>query len=289
MRSGIVLTLLSALVIAAGCGGSDEAAGSGRRVVAAFYPLAYAVERVAPGAQVENLTPPGAEPHNLELSARQVERVEAADVVLYLGRGFMPALDDAVNGRSNAVDLLAGQTLLKGPEDGEGDALDFDPHVWLDPTRFSTMARTVAAALEEPDGANALVAELEKLDREYRRELAQCERRELVTSHAAFGYLAEAYGLEQVPLTGLSPETEPSAKAIERLVAEVKEGGATTVFFETLVSPRLAQTVAREAGAKAAVLNPLEGLTKEELDTGADYFSVMRENLAALRTALGCR
>jgi zinc transport system substrate-binding protein len=288
MRAGIVLTLLSAFVIAAGCGGSDEA-GSSRRVVAAFYPLAYAAERVAPGAQVENLTPPGAEPHNLELSARQVERVEAADVVLYLGRGFMPALDDAVNGRSNAVDLLAGQTLLKGPEDGEGDALDFDPHVWLDPTRFSTMARTVAAALEEPDGANALVAELEKLDREYRRELAQCERRELVTSHAAFGYLAEAYGLEQVPLTGLSPETEPSAKAIERLVAEVKEGGATTVFFETLVSPRLAQTVAREAGAKAAVLNPLEGLTKEELDTGADYFSVMRENLAALRTALGCR
>lgn len=285
MRSGIVLTLLLALV-AAGCAGSEEG-NSGRRVVAAFYPLAYAAERVAPGAEVENLTPPGAEPHDLELSARQVERVEAADVVLYLGRGFMPALDDAVKGRSNAVDLLAGQTLLKG-EGGEEEASDFDPHVWLDPTRLATIARKIGEALDEPNGANALVAELEQLDREYRRGLARCERRALVTSHAAFAYLAKAYRLEQVSLTGLSPETEPSAKAIERLVARVKDGGTTTVFFETLVSPRLARTVAREAGAKTAVLNPIEGLTKEEIDRGADYFSVMRENLAALRSALGC-
>ena len=109
-----------------------------------------------------------------------------------------------------------------------------------------------------------------------------------MTSHAAFGYLAASYGLEQVPLTGITPEAEPSAKEIESLVEKVRQQGATTVFFETLVSPKLAQTVAREAGAKTAVLDPIEGLTKDESAAGADYFSLMRANLAALRKALGC-
>jgi zinc transport system substrate-binding protein len=278
-----------------GCG-SDEA-GSGEQVVAAFYPIAYAVERVAPGAEVTNLTPAGAEPHDLELSPRDVERVRGADLVLYLGEGFMPALEDAIDGAGNAVDLLAGESLRKaseahghGEEAGkdEGEESGFDVHVWLDPMRYATIVRKVADALGQPDAADELVAELEELDAEFRAGLANCERREIVTSHAAFGYLADAYDLTQIPLTGVSPEAEPSAKALEGLVEEVEEEGATTVFFETLVSPRLAETVAREAGVETAVLNPLEGLTEEEIDEGADYFSIMRENLAALRRALGC-
>jgi zinc transport system substrate-binding protein len=140
-----------------------------------------------------------------------------------------------------------------------------------------------------PRAADGIVSELQRLDQHYRHGLARCERRQLVTSHAAFGYLARAYGLEQVPLTGLSPEAEPSAKAIERLVRQVEQEGATTVFFEPLVSPKLAQTVAREAGVSTAVLDPLEGLTSDEIANGADYFSVMRENLAVLRKGLGCR
>jgi zinc transport system substrate-binding protein len=130
--------------------------------------------------------------------------------------------------------------------------------------------------------------ELKQLDAQFRTGLRACARREIVTSHAAFGYLAERYGLEQIALPGLSPEAEPSPRELERVIGEVREHGATTVFFETLVSPRLAETVARETGARTAVLNPLEGLTEEELERGEDYFSVMRANLAALRKALGC-
>jgi zinc transport system substrate-binding protein len=133
-----------------------------------------------------------------------------------------------------------------------------------------------------------VVARLEALDRDLARGLGECERREIVTSHAAFAYLADRYDLEQVPLAGVTPESEPDAREIERLVDEVRRTGATTVFFEPLVSPRLAETVAREAGVRTAVLDPLEGLTPEQEDAGADYFSVMRENLAALRAALGC-
>jgi zinc transport system substrate-binding protein len=297
MRTTTLLVLAVLAGAVAGCGGRD--AGSDRHLVAAFYPLAYAAERIAPGAHVENLTPAGAEPHDLELSPRDVEAVEGADLVLYLGAGFMPALEDAAAGRDNAVDVLEGLDLLEAAEPHGRDSQEepahaaeeeptTDPHVWLDPLRYATIARTIADAVGEPDSENELVAQLEALDAQYRDGLARCERRQIVTSHAAFGYLAEAYDLEQIPLTGISPEAEPSARAIEALVDEVREDRATTVFFETLVSPRLAQTVAREAGAKTAVLDPLEGLTEDELEEGADYFSVMRDNLAALREALGC-
>ena len=278
------------LGVLAGCGADEEAAD--RTVVAAFYPLAWVAEEVAgDDTQVVNLTPPGAEPHDLELTARDVERVNDADVVLYLGRGFMPALEDAVEGHEGAIDLLEGHSLREGGEHGdeEREEPEVDPHVWLDPNRLAAMAATVAGELGDPEAADDLVARLQSLDGEFRDGLATCERREIVTSHAAFGYLADAYDLRQIALTGLSPEAEPSPRALEELVEEVREEGATTVFFESLVSPRLAETVAREAGADTAALDPLEGLAEDELEGGADYVSVMRENLATLREALGCR
>jgi zinc transport system substrate-binding protein len=283
------------LLPAAGCGGGDDATGS-RTVVAAFYPLAWAAEEIAADdVAVVNLTPPGAEPHDIELTARDVERVREADLVLYLGQAFMPALEDAVEGHERAIDLLAGQRLRADDEEhghepggvvGEEPARD--PHVWLDPGRLATIAGTIAAELGDRDAATDLVARLEELDREFRTGLSSCERHEIVTSHAAFGYLADAYGLRQIALTGISPEAEPSPRALEELVAEVEAEGATTVFFETLVSPRLAQTVAREAGAETAALDPLEGLGEDQLDAGEDYLSVMRTNLATLRDALAC-
>jgi zinc transport system substrate-binding protein len=278
---------MAALVVALvlpmpACVGDD--ANDRRTVVAAFYPLAWAAQEVAgDGVDVVNLTPPGVEPHDLELTARDVERVRDAEIVLYLGSGFMPALEDAVAGHDGAVDVLDGQDLLQGDE-GETD-----PHVWLDPMRLAAIARTIGDALGEPTGADDLAARLERLDREFRDGLARCTRRDVVTSHAAFGYLAEAYDLRQVALTGISPEAEPSPRALEALVEEVERRGATTVFFESLVSPRLAKTVAREAGVGTAALDPLEGLAEAELAAGADYVSVMRENLTALRRALGCR
>jgi len=284
LRARIVLTF-SATALAAGCGSGETGSTETETVVAAFYPVAYAVERIAPQVEVENLTPAGAEPHDLELSPREVERIREADSVLYFGQGFMPALEAAVEGVGGAVDLLAGEP-LRSRTDGHDP--DLDPHVWLDPRRYAGIVRRIAGALGAPTAADELVGELEQLDGEFRRGLARCERRELVTSHAAFGYLADAYDLQQVPLTGLTPEAEPSARALERLVSDVKASNATTVFFEPLVSPKLAETVAREAAVKTEALNPLEGLTEDELDAGADYLSVMRENLSVLREALGC-
>jgi zinc transport system substrate-binding protein len=280
----VVLILLSLLVFGTACGGDGGTAGGRISVAAAFYPLAYAAEQIGGDrVSVRNLTPPGAEPHDVELSARDVERIRAAGVVLYLDSGFQPNFERAVDGaKGKKVDLLRGLTLISGDE-------GVDPHVWLDPLRHAQQARHIGDALDRPAQANRFAARLGKLDADFERGLAHCSRKEIVTSHAAFGYLADRYGLEQIALTGITPEAEPTARDLERIVREVERSGATTVFFETLVSPRLAETVARETGTKTAVLNPLEGLSQEELDKGEDYFSVMRENLTTLRQALGCR
>jgi zinc transport system substrate-binding protein len=275
------LTAVLVTVALAGCGGAhDEGKASGPEIVAAFYPIAWAAEEIAgPTARVVNLTPPGAEPHDVELSPNDVQAVHGAHLVLYLGGGFQPALERALEGRDGpSVDLLEGQYVV-----------DRDPHVWLDPSRFAEIVGATGRVLHREARAAELERRLHALDGELGDGLAKCKRREVVTSHTAFGYLARRYGLEQIALTGLSPEAEPSPGDLVALVDEVRESGATTVFFETLVSPELARTVARESDAKTAVLNPLEGLTQDEIDAGADYFSVMRANLATLRKALGCR
>jgi len=285
--SRIVLVLISALALSA-CGGSSGAGGK-TEVVAAFYPIAWAAEQVGGDTvAVRNVTRPGVEPHDAELSPRDVERIRSADIVLYFGSGFQPAVEDAIKGANGrTVDLLAGQDLAPAVEE-EGE-LTADPHVWLDPVRYADLVRRIAEALGRSDEAAALLTKLETLDREFEQGLADCSRRELVTTHAAFGYLARRYDLEQIPLSGLSPETEPTPQALEKIVKDVRDSKATTIFFETLISPRLAETVARETGAKTAVLDPIEGLTEDASGLGEDYLSVMRTNLAALRRALGCR
>lgn len=292
----IVLTIGLALVLS-GCG--SGAGDSGEAVVAGFYPLAYAAERVG-GSELEvrNLTPPGVEPHDLELSGSDVRAVADARLVLYLGSGFQPALERAVESTgATALDLLTEHDLTEGAaqghsdehEDEEHDGEGRDPHVWLDPLRYAAIVEDVAAALDRRDAAEPLADELQALHEELDSGLRDCERRVIVTSHAAFGYLAERYDLEQVAITGLSPEAEPTPGELRDVVQEVQAHDATTIFFETLVSPRLAETVAREVGATTAVLNPLEGLTEQQVDDDEDYFSVMRANLAALREALTCR
>jgi zinc transport system substrate-binding protein len=288
-RTVLVLIFVLALFPACG-GGSGASAGSeGTNVVAAFYPLAWAAERVGGDeVDVRNLTPPGAEPHDVELTPRDVERIRSADVVVYLGAGFQPAVEDAVEGADGTtVDVLEGIELAPAEENEEG--LTQDPHIWLDPTRYAAAVETIAESLDRGKEGRALVDELEELDRQFETGLSDCDRREFVTSHAAFGYLADRYDLEQISISGVTPEAEPTPQALEEVVDRVQASGATTIFFETLVSPRLAETVARETGAETAVLDPLEGLSEEDLDRGADYLSVMRDNLAALRRGLGCR
>jgi len=256
-------------------------------VVAAFYPLAYAAGRIGgPTFDVQNLTPPGAEPHDLELTPREVARIEEAGVVLYLSHGFQPAVSKAVEqARGKKVDILAGLPLHAA--DGAEAGLTADPHVWLDPILFARVVTRIGTALNRPVGT--LVAELHKLDGEYRQGLRDCKRHDIVTSHAAFGYLAARYGLAQVSITGLAPESEPTPQRLAHVIQVVRRTHATTVFFERLVSPRLAETVAREVGARTAVLDPIEGLTPDEQKRGENYLTLMRLNLAALRKALSCR
>jgi zinc transport system substrate-binding protein len=283
----IVLILVCAALLA-GCGSGPGATGR-TSVVAAFYPLAFAAERIG-GAhvRVENLTPPGAEPHDLELAPKAVARIESADVVLYLSHGFQPAVSDAVRqARGTKVDILAGLPLHANVGGEQG--LTADPHVWLDPVLFGRVVRRIGTVLHNAKAATALSADLRRLDHAYRIGLAHCARKDIVTSHAAFGYLAQRYGLTQVPITGLAPESEPSPQQLAKVVRVVRRTHTTTVFFETLVSPRLADTVARETGARTAVLDPIEGLTPAEQARGENYLLLMRQNLTALRKALSCR
>jgi zinc transport system substrate-binding protein len=270
---GVVVVLLTA------CGASVSAGPD--TVVASFYPLAFAAEEIAPGVPVENLTPAGAEPHDLELSPIDAASVRDARLVLLLGQGFQPQLEDAAGDGDNVLRLLdtAGLDLLPNG----------DPHVWLDPVRYATIVERIGQSLGAEEAASKLAARLDELDAEYREGMANCERHEIVTSHEAFAYLAQRYGLEQIPITGLSPEAEPQPADLAHVVDLVKERGVTTIYYETLVSPRIAETVARETGAQVAVLDPIEGLTPGEIANGDDYFTRMRANLRALEEGLGCR
>jgi zinc transport system substrate-binding protein len=280
MRS-IIILISAACLLVSGCGGTPGSS-SERKVAASFYPLAYAAQKLGGGSvDVVNLTPPGTEPHDLEPTPSDVRELQSADLVLLLGHGFQPQLEEAAGSGDKVVDLLDTPEL--------NTFANGDPHVWLDPVRYELIARRIGDKLGATSTVPRFVARLEALDRQYRRSLAHCARDDIVTSHEAFGYLAQRYGLHQIPITGLSPEAEPSPRDLSRVIGLIRSTHATTVFFETLVSPRIAKAVASETGARTAVLNPIEGLEPSEAKRGEDYFSLMRSNLASLRAALGCR
>ncbi len=294
----IVLSSLVALaVLAAGCGdddagdGGEAAAGEGRQVevVAAFYPLAEAARQVGGDrVDVTDVTPPGTEPHDLELTTEQVDAVLDADLVVLMGQGFQPAVEEVAQGRDGGtVEVLSRLAGTAGP----------DPHVWLDPEQMGEIVGLVADALATADpggagayrtGAESYHARLDDLDAELAAGLSTCRQRRIVTAHEAFGWLAARYGLEQVAIAGVSPDQEPDARHLGELADLVEREGISTIFTEALVSPAVAETLAGEAGVGTAVLNPLEGLTGDEVEAGEDYLSVMRQNLATLEAALDC-
>ncbi|MCC2320040.1 metal ABC transporter substrate-binding protein [Cellulomonas xiejunii] len=297
--------LLSAVVALPVLASSACAAGSGDdgtiRALASFYPLQMVTAEVGGDrVEVDSLTPPGAEPHDVELSPAQVAALEAADLVVYQS-GFQPSVDDAVaqTAPEHVIDTADRADLESTGAHEDEHAQDehehegVDPHFWLDPTRLAPVAGSVADALSEidPDGAatyranaDALVDRLTDLDEEYTSGLATCERRVVVTSHEAFGYLADRYDLEQVGISGIDPESEPSPARLREIADVVRDEGVTTIFFETLASPKVAQTLAGDLGVEAAVLDPIEGVS----DDSQDYFSIADANLAALRVALSC-
>ena len=312
-RAAVVVAV--AAVAGVGCGSDDDGAATGGErvsVVAGFYPLAEAAARVG-GERVDvvDLTPAGSEPHDLELVPDQVEDLEDADLVLVLGRGFQPAAERVAERRDGTtvevLDALGvpggeisdheeGEAEEEGSDHEEADG-DVDPHVWLDPTRMADIVDEVAAALAtvDPGGRTAYEAaaatyrdELEALDATYAQALGACRGDTIVVAHEAFGWLAARYGLVQQAISGLAPGSEPSPARLSELADLVRDRGVTTVFTETLVSPRVAEALAREAGVGTAVLDPLEGLAEEQQAAGASYLTVMEENLATLAQALDC-
>ena len=302
LKIAVAVSALS--LVLAGCS-SSESESSGVKVIAAFYPLEFVAKAIGGDLiSVENMTPPGVEPHDLELTPKQITTLDNADLLLYIA-GFQPALEEAASqsAPANSLDVMAinGLSLLGATEDGHNhgeeahsdEEMLSDPHVWLDPERLIVVAKAVAAKLSEVDPDNsetyatnltAFVEQLEGLDADFTSGLASCERRLIVTSHAAFAYMADAYNLEQEAISGLSPESEPTPKRLNEIGKEAKADGTTTIFFETLASPKVAQTLADDLNISAAVLDPIEGIGE-----GQTYFSIMESNLAALRKALNCK
>ncbi|MEV6207116.1 metal ABC transporter substrate-binding protein [Kitasatospora sp. NPDC051914] len=313
--AALTATALAAALTLTACGGNSSAQDAGGRlsVVASFYPMEFLASQIGgEHVKVTDLTAAGVEPHDLELTAKQVGTVQKAGAVLYL-KGLQPTVDKAVEqSRSkHVVDAAAISPLVDhhldedGGEHGgeEADGHEHaghehasgpagDPHIWLDPTRYAAVAKAVGAEFAEADPAHAadyekntadLVARLTALDKEFQDGLKGSGSKTFVTSHAAFGYLADHYGLEQIAISGVDPEAEPSPARLAEIQKAAREHGVTTVFFESLVSPALATTVAKDLKLQTAVLDPLEGIK----DGKGDYFSVMRQNLTNLRTALG--
>ncbi|WP_055522940.1 metal ABC transporter substrate-binding protein [Streptomyces graminilatus] len=320
--SGISIAAATALGLGAlsACSSDSSAAdgnSSGRLdVVASFYPMRYLAEQIGGDrVSVSTLTEPGQEPHDLELSVKQTIDLQKADAILYL-KGLQPAVDDAVS-QSEArtkIDAAALTTLEKhgttahshegegegeeahSGESGESGESGLDPHVWLDPVKYGEIARGVSAAFQKADPAHAaeyekntaaLTAKLTSLSTSFEDGLKNTATKVFFTNHAAFGYLAERYGLTQEAIAGVDPESEPSPARMKELQREARADGVTTVFYETLVSDKTAKTLAEDANLRTDVLDPLEGIT--EKSRGTDYIAVMESNLKALRTALGAK
>ncbi|MGO4256260.1 metal ABC transporter substrate-binding protein [Marmoricola sp. RAF53] len=278
----LALPLFAVLLLGplAACGSADSGKPT---VVASFYPLEYLVRSIAGDTvQVEDVTAPGVEPHDFEPKVAETAAIADARLVVY-SRGLQPAVDDSVS--QNAQESLDVSKAV--------DLTDDNPHFWVDPLRMEKAAVAVEKRLAElnPDHADEYAANLatlrstlQDLDAAYRTGLRGCERDLVVTSHDAFGYLGR-YGLRFAPITGLSPEAEPSPKHLAQLRDLIEQDGITTVFSETIASPKMADTLAHDLGISTAVLDPIEGLQKGSTD---DYASLMRANLAALQKANGC-
>lgn len=290
-----------------------------------FYPMYEFTKNVAGDlAEVDVLIPSGVEPHDWEPTAQDMAEISDADVLIYNGAGMEgwadQVRDSASGNKLITVEASKGLEIMEGSEEEEevehaheeGEHSDeaehaheedehdhdhggLDPHVWLAPSLAIKEVRTIEAALstaapENADAfkanADAYVAKLEQLEQEFKEGLKDTKRKDFITQHAAFGYLAKQYGLTQVPIAGLSPEQEPSAANMVKIVEFAKEHKVQTIFFETLVSSSVADTIAKEIGAKVAVLNPIEGLTDEDRSHNLDYIGIMRQNLEALIIAL---
>ena len=309
--SALVCACTLSLSLLTGCGTqpADTAADDGRlRVLTSFYPMYdFACKIGGDCIDVTNMVPSGTEPHDWEPSTNDLKNLEKADVFIYNGADMEPWADDLLVSRSDTLRVVeASENVELRTTDGEHEHAhehegadhhhgDFDPHVWLDPENAKIEMEAIRDALCAADPENSTVfqsnyekyaAELDALDAEFREKLSSLPNRTIVVAHEAFGYLCDAYGLTQVGIEGLSPDSEPDPGRMAEVIDFVRDHSISTIFFEELVSPKVAEAIASETGAQAKMLSPLEGLSDEQAAAGADYFSVMHDNLAALMEAL---
>lgn len=304
MKKTIGILAACILMLFAGCGApsapqpADGSPGKKLKVCTSFYAM-YDFAKKVGGDKIDvvNLVPAGTEPHDWEPSASDVVSLERADVLVYNGAGMESWVEKVLGSLENkklaAVEASKGISLIRPEEDGR-ESRD-DPHVWLDPENAKTELKNIRDALIGADAANRSTyeqnyeksaARFDGLDAEYRDAAAKLPNKSIVVSHQAFGYLCRAYGLTQVPIEGLSADTEPDPKRMSEIIGFVKENSIRAIFFEDLVSPKVAESIASQTGAKAVQFNPLEGLTEEEQAKGEDYVSVMEQNLNVLKEAL---
>ncbi|MEX2105163.1 MAG: metal ABC transporter substrate-binding protein [Bacilli bacterium] len=341
MKCSKIFTLLIGFILIislflTACGGqnttrmnsSNNNNGDKVSIYTSFYPLYDFASKIAgERANVVNLVPPGAEPHDFEPTPKDLVKLSEADIFVYNGSGFETWIEDVLDSLdttkldvlnvSEHVDLLSleetGGEVDHQHDEEHGDehadehkdedhgekngheGEDNDPHLWLDPIRAKQMASTIKDALVKIDSEgteiyeanyNTLITELDKLHSEFEAVVKNSNRKEMIVSHSAFGYLANRYGLKQIAISGISPSDEPSQKELQEIISFAKKHNVKYILFETLVSGKVADVVKNQIGAEAITLNTLEGLTKEELSNNKDYFSVMRDNLNSLKKAL---
>jgi zinc transport system substrate-binding protein len=302
-----IATLIAASLILTACSSTQETATPEEttevatekiQIVAGFYPLAFAAEGVAGDlAEVVSLAGPGVEPHDLELTPGDVAKINDADLVVYIPE-FIPALDAVVKtlDQSKVINATQGITLISGDshshegeeahseEEGHSDESATDPHIWLNPSNMVLIGNSIAQALSALTSDSAINENrsgfenaLTTLASDYTAKLASCSIKALVVSHEAFGYIANAYGFEQVGISGLSPEAEPSPARLAEVAKIAKAENATTIYYESLVDPKVAKTLADELKITAEMLDPLESPP-----ASGDYLSVMQQNLDTL-------
>ncbi len=269
------------------------------QITASFYPLYFFANQIGGDkTEVKNITPAGAEPHDYEPTTQDIARIETSNMLVL--NGGVEAWGDKMKNNLKekpVMIVIAGEGLLTQQLAEEGEKIQ-DPHVWLSPQLAKKEVEKIAQGFITVDPTNksyyernakTLENNLDQLDAAYKQGLSNCEQKDIITSHAAFGYLARAYGLNQVAIAGLSPDTEPSSQQLTEVAKFAKENNVKYIFFESLVSPKLSETVAKEVNAKTLVLDPLEGLSDDESKQGKNYFTVMEDNLKNLQEALQCK
>jgi zinc transport system substrate-binding protein len=269
------------------------------KVIASFYPMYYfASQIVGIKADVYNITPASAEPHDYEPTTQQIVKISQSNM-LVLNGGIMEAwgnkIKDQLTG-SKVLVVTAGEGLINNTVNENGQNI-LDPHVYMDPVLAKKQVTTIEKGFEKIDpkdaqyfqtNAKKLEGELDQLNKEFKQGLSNCNKNDFITSHAAFGYLAFQYGINQVSISGVSPDEEPSSLKLAEITQLVKQKDIKIIFFESLVSPKLSETIANETGAKIMVLDPIEGITTDGIKAGHTYFTIMRDNLTALQDALQC-